>query len=104
MFFQQLVPDLRVSDIQRLHGAILMMKVMMQLYRDAAATGRKIRPSDGGDILHSFYIPYVDAFSCDGHMVQVLKRIRPTIRILSGAPAQIAASIEALVDAHEHTS
>ena len=103
MFVQQLVPGLCVSDVQRLRGAIFGMKVLMQLYRDGPATGRKILPSDGGDILHSFYLPYVDAFSCDGHMVQVLNRIRPTARILSGAPAQIAASIEDLVNAHERT-
>jgi hypothetical protein len=103
MFVQQLVPGLCVSDAQRLHGAIFAVKVMAQLYRDAAATGRKILSSDGGDILHSFYLPYVDAFSCDGHMVQVLNRIRPTARILSGVPAQIAASIEDLVDAHERS-
>lgn len=104
MFVQQLAPGLSVSDVRRLHGAVFATKVMAQLYRDSSATDRNIQPSDGGDILHSFYVPYVDAISCDGHIVQVLNRIKPTARILSGAPLQIAAAIEDLVDAHERTS
>jgi hypothetical protein len=33
-----------------------------------ARPNRKLRRSDGGDLFHFAYIPYVDWFRCDGHM------------------------------------
>jgi hypothetical protein len=38
-------------------------------------TDRKLRTSDGGDIFHFAYIPYVDWFRCDGH-IEVAREIR----------------------------
>jgi hypothetical protein len=38
---------------------------------------KKIKPSDFGDLMHSFYAPYFDVFRCDAAFGAILKQHKP---------------------------
>lgn len=48
-----------------------------QYMRDSIAQlnrPRSLRVSDYGDLLHSYYLPYVDIFRCDGYMARIFEK------------------------------
>lgn len=63
-----------------------------------SAQPRQPRSSDGGDLLHMLYLPYVDVFRCDGYAARtaraVVERFRLTARVVA-TPEQLLDAIEA---------
>jgi hypothetical protein len=97
-FCELVAPGVVITDHARHPGANLAAGVMHHLYSGTAGMGRNPQSSDGGDVLHAFYVPYVDVFSCDGHLATVLQQnLRPNTRIITGGPLKVVEAIESLV-------
>jgi hypothetical protein len=94
---QLLAPGITVSDMNKLRGTVLATEVLCQLYQETSGEGRAPRRSDGGDVLHAFYVPYVDVFSCDKHLAEVVKRSGSSIRTVTGGPMKVALALEAML-------
>lgn len=97
-FCELVAPRVVISDLARHPGANLAAGVMHHLYSATAGMGRNPQSSDGGDVLHAFYVPYVDVFSCDAHLATLLQQnLRPNTPIVTGGPLRVVEAIEALV-------
>ena len=98
---QLLSPGIAVLDMKKLRGVVTATKILSHLYQETAGEGRTPLQSDGGDVLHAFYTPYVDVFSCDSHFAEVMKRVSPGIRTVTGGPLKVALALQALIDQRE---
>lgn len=98
---QILSPGVVVADLDRLRGVLTATRVLNHLYQETAGQGRTPRQSDGGDVLHAFYAPYVDVFSCDSHFAGVMKRVSPGTRAVTGGPLKVAFALQELIEQRE---
>ena len=83
-----------------LRSIAIQLMVHREFFKDNMSVSdnmRKIRDSDAGDILHSFYIPYVDIFRTDGYFANL------TGGIAQKFECQVLNNLEKLPGVIEHS-
>jgi hypothetical protein len=91
--WEERVLNSRVGDIPSLDILLAVAEKHMRTSTLPSPVMRKPKISDGGDLLHMCYMPFVDIFRCDGYSSQIAKTA------VIGSSPLIASSIADAVEA-----